>query len=90
MVRRLAAHPAAGGSDHPGLKTIVYGGGPMYLADLDQAQAAFGHRLAQIYGQGESPMCITALDKARARRYRATRATASGSPRSAARSSWSR
>jgi long-chain acyl-CoA synthetase len=63
MVRRLAAHPAATRSDHPGLKTIVYGGGPMYLADLDQAQAAFGHRLAQIYGQGESPMCITALDK---------------------------
>ena len=23
---------------HPGLKTIVYGGGPMYLADLDRAQ----------------------------------------------------
>jgi long-chain acyl-CoA synthetase len=63
MVRRLAAHPAATRSRHPGLKTIVYGGGPMYLADLDQAQAAFGHRLAQIYGQGESPMCITALDK---------------------------
>ena len=61
--RRLAAHPAAVRSEHPGLKTIVYGGGPMYLADLDQAQAAFGHRLAQIYGQGESPMCITALDK---------------------------
>ena len=89
MVRRLAAHPAAMRSGHPGLKTIVYGGGPMYLADLDQAQAAFGHRLAQIYGQGESPMCITALDK---------RAHAdTGHPRhrerlsrSAARSSWSR
>jgi long-chain acyl-CoA synthetase len=63
MVKRLAAHPAARRSEHPGLKTIVYGGGPMYLADLDHAQAAFGHRLAQIYGQGESPMCITALDK---------------------------
>ena len=63
MVRRLAADPAAARSEHPGLKTIVYGGGPMYLADLDQAQVAFGHRLAQIYGQGESPMCITALDK---------------------------
>ena len=63
MVKRLAAHPAAGHAEHPGLKTIVYGGGPMYLADLDQAQAVFGHRLAQIYGQGESPMCITALDK---------------------------
>jgi long-chain acyl-CoA synthetase len=63
MVKRLAAHPAVGRSEHPGLKTVVYGGGPMYLADLDQAHEAFGYRLAQIYGQGESPMCITALDK---------------------------
>jgi long-chain acyl-CoA synthetase len=45
------------------LRTIVYGGGPMYLADLDAATAAFGNRLAQIYGQGESPMTITALSK---------------------------
>jgi long-chain acyl-CoA synthetase len=65
MVRRLATHPAAARSDHPGLQTIVYGGGPMYLADLERAHAVFGHRLAQIYGQGESPMCITALDKGR-------------------------
>jgi long-chain acyl-CoA synthetase len=64
MVKRLAEHPDAGRFDHIGLKTIVYGGGPMYLADLDRAHAVFGHRLAQIYGQGESPMCITALDKA--------------------------
>jgi long-chain acyl-CoA synthetase len=64
MVRRLAEHPDAGRFEHPALKTIVYGGGPMYLADLERAHAVFGHRLAQIYGQGESPMCITALDKA--------------------------
>jgi long-chain acyl-CoA synthetase len=63
MVKRLAEHPAAARSDHSGLKTIVYGGGPMYLADLDQAHQAFGYRLAQIYGQGESPMCITSLGK---------------------------
>jgi long-chain acyl-CoA synthetase len=63
MVKRLAEHPGAAGSDHPGLKTIVYGGGPMYLAELDRAHDVFGHRLAQIYGQGESPMCITALGK---------------------------
>jgi long-chain acyl-CoA synthetase len=63
MVKRLAEHSGAARSDHPGLKTIVYGGGPMYLADLDRAHEVFGHRLAQIYGQGESPMCITALDK---------------------------
>jgi long-chain acyl-CoA synthetase len=65
MVKRLAEHPLAERADHPGLKTIVYGGGPMYLADLDRAHSVFGHRLAQIYGQGESPMCITALSKTR-------------------------
>lgn len=76
MVKRMAAHPAMGGltptsradsgksgRTAPGLKTIVYGGGPMYLADLQKAHEVFGYRLAQIYGQGESPMCITALDK---------------------------
>ena len=77
MVRRLSNQPAMQslaadatyGVDklHPrssfGLKTIVYGGGPMYLADLQEAHRVFGYRLAQIYGQGESPMCITALDK---------------------------
>ena len=64
MVKRLAEHADAGRLAHPGLKTIVYGGGPMYQADLERAHAVFGYRLAQIYGQGESPMCITALDKA--------------------------
>jgi len=63
MVKRMAAHPALAEGAHPGLKTIVYGGGPMYLADLDAAHGVFGYRLAQIYGQGESPMCISALDK---------------------------
>ena len=36
----------------------------MYLADLEDALARFGPRLAQIYGQGETPMTITALSKA--------------------------
>jgi long-chain acyl-CoA synthetase len=61
MVRRLADAASAGGAR--GLRTLVYGGGPMYAADLQQATQAFGHRLAQIYGQGESPMTITALSK---------------------------
>ena len=46
------------------LKCIVYGGGPMYLADCKAAFAALGPRLAQIYGQGETPMTITAMDRA--------------------------
>jgi long-chain acyl-CoA synthetase len=46
-----------------GLATIVYGGAPMYLADLEAAREALGPHLAQIYGQGESPMTITVLPK---------------------------
>lgn len=65
MVRRLLDSPAAAGADTSNLKTIVYGGGPMYVADCKRALACFGNKLAQIYGQGESPMTITALGKAR-------------------------
>ena len=64
MVKRLAGHPAVGDADLAHLKTIIYGGAPMYLADLEDALDVFGPRLAQIYGQGESPMTITALSKA--------------------------
>jgi long-chain acyl-CoA synthetase len=63
MVRRLAEAALARGARAPGLRTLVYGGGPMYAADLERATRAFGPRLAQIYGQGESPMTITALSK---------------------------
>jgi len=61
MVKRLAADPALAGAEP---RTIIYGGAPMYLADLEDALAVFGPRLAQIYGQGETPMTITALSKA--------------------------
>ena len=61
MVNRLVAHD---GSEVPGLKTIIYGGAPMYVADLEKALSRFGPRLYQLYGQGESPMTITGLPKA--------------------------
>jgi long-chain acyl-CoA synthetase len=64
MVKRLTGDPAIAAADLSHLKTIVYGGAPMYLADLEDALAVFGPRLAQIYGQGETPMTITALSKA--------------------------
>jgi acyl-CoA synthetase (AMP-forming)/AMP-acid ligase II len=64
MVKRLAEDPAVAASDLGNLKTIIYGGAPMYLADLEHALTVFGPRLAQIYGQGESPMTITALAQA--------------------------
>jgi len=64
MVSRLINHGKAGTTDTRGLKTIIYGGAPMYLADLERALALFGPKLYQLYGQGESPMTITGLDKA--------------------------
>jgi long-chain acyl-CoA synthetase len=62
MVKRLVDHRDSGAV--PGLKTIVYGGGPMYVADCQAARARFGNVLVQIYGQGESPMTISCLPRA--------------------------
>jgi long-chain acyl-CoA synthetase len=62
MVKRLVAHPGA--ADPGNLRTVVYGGAPMYVADLKDAVARYGYRFAQLYGQGESPMCITGMTRA--------------------------
>jgi acyl-CoA synthetase (AMP-forming)/AMP-acid ligase II len=64
MVRRLLDSAKKAGSSGDGLRTIVYGGGPMYVADIIEAVDVLGPRFVQIYGQGESPMCITALSRA--------------------------
>jgi len=63
MVKRLVDAARARGESGAGIKTIVYGGGPMYLADIVEAVKVMGPRFVQIYGQGESPMCITALPR---------------------------
>jgi long-chain acyl-CoA synthetase len=64
MVSRLINHGKAGSTDTRALKTIMYGGAAMYVSDLKRALALFGPKLYQLYGQGESPMTITGLDKA--------------------------
>ncbi|MEO8164335.1 MAG: AMP-binding protein [Betaproteobacteria bacterium] len=63
MVHRLVGHARVHAPALDGLKTIVYGGGPMYVQDIKAALDTMGPRFAQIYGQGESPMTITALSK---------------------------
>src|SRR6185295_16567985 len=63
MVRRLVEEARKSGATGEGIKTIVYGGGPMYLADIREALSVLGPRFVQIYGQGESPMTITALGR---------------------------
>ncbi|MGI3168995.1 class I adenylate-forming enzyme family protein [Pseudooceanicola sp. C21-150M6] len=64
MVKRLIAQANRSGYRGQGIRTVIYGGGPMYVADLEQALAVFGPKFVQIYGQGESPMTITAMNRA--------------------------
>lgn len=61
MVQRLVD---TGRSVPRNLRTVVYGGGPMYVDSLKKAMAAFGPIFVQLYGQGEAPMTITGLRRA--------------------------
>lgn len=61
MIKRLIQHAKQVGWHGEGIRSIVYGGGPMYGNDIDEALSQFGNRFIQIYGQGETPMTITSL-----------------------------
>lgn len=63
IVTRLTSYAEQAGRDGTGLRTIVYAGGPMYVADILRARAQFGDVFVQIYGQGECPMAITVLTR---------------------------
>ena len=68
IVKRLVDHAVAGGLTPAhaarSFKTIVYGGAPMYVADIQRALQVMGPRFVQIYGQGETPMVATVLSRA--------------------------
>ncbi|HEY2137653.1 MAG TPA: AMP-binding protein [Xanthobacteraceae bacterium] len=61
MIKRLVGY--RGDHDLGNIRTIVWGGAPMYVEDVLAALDRFGPRLAQIYGLGESPMTITTLSR---------------------------
>lgn len=67
IVKRLVDHAHDHGisaeASARSFKTIVYGGAPMYLADIQRALRVMGPRFVQIYGQGETPMVATALSR---------------------------
>lgn len=67
IVKRLVDHAEQHGIDTArsaqAFKTIVYGGAPMYAADIRRALQVMGPRFVQIYGQGETPMVATALSR---------------------------
>ena len=68
IVKRLVDHAEQAGIDADAagraFKTLVYGGAPMYVADIQRALRVMGPRFVQIYGQGETPMVGTALSRA--------------------------
>src|SRR5450631_475984 len=61
MIKRLVVSPAECRPEN--IRTIIWGGAPMYVEDAIAALDRFGPRFAQIYGQGEAPMTITTLSK---------------------------
>jgi len=61
MIKRLLDCPADCQAGN--IRTLVWGGAPMYMEDALKALDRFGPRLAQIYGLGESPMTITTLSR---------------------------
>ena len=79
MVVRLLASRAA--RTPKKLKTIIYGGAPMYVADALRAIELVGPRLYQLYGQGEAPMTITGLPQSLHRKEYAHLLATAGIPR---------
>lgn len=63
MMNRLVNHPAVAHANLDAIKTIFYGGAPMYLEDLKRALATFGAKLVGMYAQGETPNTLTFLSK---------------------------
>ena len=61
MIKRMVASSAD--CNAANIRTLVWGGAPMYVEDALAALDRFGPCLAQIYGQGEAPMTITTLPK---------------------------
>lgn len=62
MIKRLTEF--GGDVDASAIRTIVWGGAPMHVADTERALDRFGPCFAQILGQGETPMTTTVLSKA--------------------------
>ena len=61
MLKLLLSAPEIDNYDLTSLRYIVYGGAPMYVADLKATVARLGPVLVQIFAQGETPMTGTYL-----------------------------
>lgn len=62
LLRRLAADPRVAEAPVDRIGTMLVGAAPVLPGDLRAGVAAFGPRIWNGYGQGESPCTITSLD----------------------------
>ena len=63
MINMLLGSPERDRFDLSNLKTVFYGGAPMYVEQLTEALRVFGPIFVQVFGQGEAPMTCTSLPK---------------------------
>jgi acyl-CoA synthetase (AMP-forming)/AMP-acid ligase II len=61
IVTRLLHHVREHHVTWPGLRCLLVGGAPFYAEDIKSAVRCFGPRISQLYGQGETPMTISAV-----------------------------
>ncbi|MFC8042211.1 AMP-binding protein [Nocardia sp. NPDC057353] len=61
ILTMLAEHPAAEARDHSSLRSVIYAGAPMAIADQERARGVLGDVLVQYYGLGEVTGAITVL-----------------------------
>jgi acyl-CoA synthetase (AMP-forming)/AMP-acid ligase II len=61
MLTRILNCGSVGSVRVEAIRSVVYGGAPMYVEDLKRALTVFGPRLIQLYGQAEMPATITYL-----------------------------
>lgn len=63
QMKRILQDPDVDPAIIGGLDTIAYGASPIAPSVLAQWLRRFGANVSQLYGQAESPMCITSLPK---------------------------
>jgi long-chain acyl-CoA synthetase len=63
ILMAMTSHPGLAQTNVENIKTILYGSAPIHYKDLTRALAAFGPRLWQGFGQGETPVTFTHLDQ---------------------------
>jgi acyl-CoA synthetase (AMP-forming)/AMP-acid ligase II len=69
QITMLCDTHARSAADLSALRSVCYGGAPMYTKDIKRAIDEFGPIFVQLYGQGESPLTITYLRREDHERY---------------------